>query len=81
MSAQDRLVRAADHLRAVELPDGRWAHRDDATQSWWVTTAEELGALCDYLDHEREDIARDAYSHWCAGSSAEEQDADWEPPQ
>lgn len=75
----ERLTRAADHIDATELADGRWAHYADETSTYWICSAEELESLCDYLDDDDEQISRDAYSHWCAGSSAEEMPRGWQP--
>ncbi len=77
--AAERLARAAKHVDAVDVGDGKWAHKDDSTSRWYVVTAEELAELCDYLDDEDEQVSRDAYSHWCAGTSGEEQPAGWDP--
>lgn len=80
MSEQNtRLDRAAAHVEAVELGDGQWAHYATETSSWWVVDAAELEELCDYLDDDDERISRDAYSHWCAGTSAREMPRDWSP--
>lgn len=76
---QADLERAAERVDATELPDGRWAYYADETSRWYVVTAAELAKLCDYLDHDHEDIARDAYSHWCAGISADEMPEGWRP--
>lgn len=74
-------ARAASHIDAVKLPDGRWAHYDDGTHSWWVVTEGDMSRLCKYLDHEDEDedIRNDAYSHWCASNVAEEMPRGWTP--
>jgi hypothetical protein len=74
-----RLQRAASHIDATDLGDGRWAHYADETSRWYVVTADELEELCDYLDDEAEQISSDAYSHWCAGSSSEEMPGGWTP--
>jgi hypothetical protein len=76
---EERLARAAKHVDATDLGDGLWAHYADETSRWYVVTAEELEELCDYLDDEDEQISGDAYSHWCAGTSAKEMPAGWEP--
>jgi hypothetical protein len=74
-----RLARAAAHIDATDLGDGRWAHYADETSTWWVVTADELEELCDYLDSDDEQVSGDAYSHWCAGTSGEEMPAGWTP--
>ncbi len=73
------LERAANHVDATELSDGRWAHYAAETSRYYVTTAAELAELCGYLDDEDPQISRDAYSHWCAGTSAEEMPEGWTP--
>ena len=80
MSTKSKTItRAAKHIDATELSDGRWAHYDDAATAWFVVTADELAELCDYLDDEDEQISKDAYSHWCAGTLAEEMPEGWTP--
>lgn len=73
------LSRAAERLGAVRLASGDYAHYADETSSWWVVTADELAELCDYLDSDDEQIAGDAYSHWCAGTAAREMPRGWVP--
>lgn len=72
-------LRAAAAIDATELPDGRWAHYDNAVMGWFVVSGEQLGELVDYLDHSDPAIASDAYSHWCAGTSAEQMPSGWSP--
>lgn len=74
-----RIERAAQHVGARKLTGDRYAYRDDSTQLWYVLGADELAELCDYLDHRDPDIRRDAYSHWCAGSGAQEMPRGWTP--
>lgn len=81
MANDTRIQKAAKHLNATELADGRWAHYADETSRWYVVTAAELEELVDYLDHEDEQIRGDAYSHWCAGTAAKEMPEGWEPGQ
>lgn len=71
--------RAAKHIGATELDDGRWAHYANETGSWWTVEADDLAKLCDYLDSDDESIASDAYSHWCAAGHGEEMVDSWEP--
>jgi len=73
------IERAANHINATELSDGRYAYYADETSSYHVVDADDLGELCDYLDDDDESISRDAYSHWCAGTTSEEMPAGWEP--
>jgi phage pi2 protein 07 len=69
------LLRAAEHVDAVDLGDGRWAHYATETSSWWVVSAAELEELCEFLDSD----VKDPYSHWCAGTTAEEMPHGWSP--
>lgn len=73
------LSRAAEHVGAVDLGGGRWAHYADETGRWYVVAADDLAELCVYLDDPDAIIARDAYSHWCAGSTSEEMPQGWTP--
>lgn len=75
----ERLARAAKHIDATDIGDGKWAHYADETSRWYVVTAAELEELCDYLEHESLTIRADAYSHWCAGTNSEEMPAGWNP--
>lgn len=76
----DRVARAAEHVDATELSDGRWAHHADETQRWYIVTEDDLESLCDYLDSDDNEIAGNAYSHWCAGTTtSEEMPAGWTP--
>ena len=73
------LQRAAAHIDATELSDGRYAHYAAETRRWYVLTEFELEDLVGYLDSDDPQVAGDAYSHWCAGVSAVEMPADWTP--
>lgn len=75
-----KFYRAAEYLSAVEVDDG-YAYYAAETSHWYVVTEGELAALCDYLDSEVAEIRDDAYSHWCADTSAEEQPSWWTPEQ
>lgn len=79
VTTADRLARAAKRIDATELVDGRWAHFALETGRWYVVSAEELEELCDYIDHDDAQVSRDAYSHWCAGTSADEMPEGWAP--
>ncbi len=76
---EDDVERAAQHIGATELSDGRWAHYADETSRWYIVTASELAELCEYLDSDDKAVSGDAYSHWCAGTSAEEMPEGWAP--
>jgi hypothetical protein len=46
-------------------------YRDDYTERWYAATREDL----DYMRACIEEYPKDAYSHWCAGTSATEHDS------
>lgn len=73
------LDRAINHVSAVDIGSGEYAHYADETSTWWVVTATELCTLCDYLDHDDAEIRRDAYSRWCAAISGREMPSGWSP--
>lgn len=75
------IQRAAQHIDATDLVDGRWAHYADETSRWHVVSAEALGELCEYLDSDDPQVSGDAYSHWCAGTNSEEMPEGWNPNQ
>lgn len=75
------IERAAEHINAVELSDGSWAHYAEETSRWYVVTSEELEELCDYIDDPDPQISGDAYSHWCNGTDAKEMPEGWKPGQ
>jgi hypothetical protein len=74
-----RLRRGVAKLKAVRLDDGRYAHYDDGMNRWYVVDANDVDGYCDYLDSDDPHVAQDAYSHWCAGTMAEEMPKGWEP--
>lgn len=47
---------------------------DDSMQKYYLSDIDDLGDLADLMESDDEDIARDAYSHWCAGTSHPECD-------
>ena len=75
----NRLARAAARLKAVAIGDDQWAYYAAEVGRYYVVDAEDLESFCDYLDDEDPLISRDAYSHWCAGTTAAEQPEGWEP--
>lgn len=82
MNDTDELARAAKHLDATDIGEGRWAYYAEETGRYYVVEADALEALAaDYLDSDDEDIRADAYSHWCAGegSDAKRMPTDWSP--
>jgi hypothetical protein len=50
-----------------EMEDGRVAHYDDATQTWWAVSRRAVAEL-----GRRMETDPDAYSEWCADTAAEE---------
>jgi len=42
---------------------------DDAMAEYYVGPASDIDDLVELMNSDDEDIARDAYSHWCAGTS------------
>lgn len=68
MTDSNHLSLALDRLDALAMGDGRYMYRDDNTRQWYAVEVSEL-----------EDLGRrlkagepDAYSLWCAETSAEE---------
>lgn len=78
-SRDERISRAVAALGATDLGDDRWAYYADETSSWWIVNGDDLESYCDYLDDPDPAISGDAYSHWCAGTNAEEMPEGWEP--
>ena len=75
----EALDRAVTELDAVELSDGRYAYYDGMGR-WYIVTAADLESyVTDYLGSDDEAITADAYSHWCAGTVAEEMPRGWDP--
>jgi hypothetical protein len=74
-----KLARAADYLDAVQISDRRYAYHDDGMGRWYLVSASDLADLVDYLDSDDEAVTGDAYSHWCAGTMAEEMPSGWTP--
>jgi hypothetical protein len=74
------LDRATTELGAVELSDGQYAYYDEGMDRWYIVTAADLESyVTDYLGSDDEAITADAYSHWCAGTVAEEMPRGWDP--
>ena len=42
---------------------------DDAMHRYYVGPIGDLDYLCELMASDDDDVARDAYSHWCAGTS------------
>lgn len=49
---------------------------DDNMQKFYLSPIEDLQDLQDLMDDDDEDVSRDAYSHWCAGTSHQICDAE-----
>lgn len=75
----ERLQRASDRINATDLGDGMWAYWADEVDRYCVVDADDLEELCDYLDADDEQVRDDAFSHWCAGTLADEMPRGWEP--
>lgn len=48
---------------------------DDATRKYYIGAVGDLDDLRALMAHEDADVARDAYSHWCSGTSHPECDS------
>lgn len=79
MARPPKVTEAAEHIRAVELQDGTWAHYATETARWYIVTTDDLERLHDALHSEHEAVANDAYSRWCAECPGYEQPKGWEP--
>jgi len=73
------IKRAADYLDATDMGDGQWAYYDEGMRRYYLVSADDLAGLCEFLDATDTDISRDAYSHWCAGTTAWEMPFGWTP--
>jgi hypothetical protein len=80
------LETAIENLDARELPDDgrgegtRYVHFDDAMRAWFCVTAGELELYAtDYLESDDETTRSDAYSLWCAATSAQQMPEGWTP--
>lgn len=74
-----KLQRAARHIGAVKSGVAQWYYWAHETDSFWRVSSDDLRELCDYIESDDPAIANDAYSHWCAGTSAEEMPRGWSP--
>ena len=70
MTRAQRIDRAAASIGAERVSRCRWQYRDDATRRDYAATAGELLQLSRMMDDPR--YAGDAYSHWCAATTARE---------
>lgn len=70
---------AIDRIQGSLTDDGESViYYDDNTQLYYLAPMEDIDYLADLMDSDDEDIAGDAYSHWCAGTSHPECDRDGE---
>jgi len=74
-----RLRCAANYLGATRLPNQSWAYFAHETGRWYVIGAAALANLVRYLNHHDPAVRSDAYSRWCADTSASEMPEGWEP--
>lgn len=65
-SNTDTITAAIAYIAAEAEDAGTYRYYDDATQGWWRVTADQLADLGQRLV----DGERDAYSAWCADTSA-----------
>lgn len=72
-------IRAQEYLDAVSLGDGTSAYYAEETSRWYVLSDADVAELVDYLEHDDPEIKRDAYSHWCAGTTPMEMPSGWAP--
>lgn len=61
----------ADALARIDgrIIAGSVVHYDDSMHLYYVGPVEDLEYLAALMEDADEDVARDAYSHWCAGTS------------
>ena len=78
LEMKNRTERAADEINATQISPRRWAYYADEVSRWFVCSSSDLAELCDYIDSDDREVARSAYSHWCAGSTAREMPVGWE---
>src|SRR5262249_6222299 len=78
---KDAIAEAADHLDTMwDDEAGRCVYYADETSSYYVCEDEdEMLWLWTLLHTEDDDIRRDAYSHWCAGTKHSQCNSDGSP--
>ena len=82
MTHERTLDRAIELLDATKLPSGRYAYWDDGMHRYYIVDESDLESYVTlYVDHDDPLIRSDAYSHWCAGTNADEMPKGWEPGQ
>lgn len=69
-----------EKLGAVRLHDGEYAYYDDGMGQYYIVDASDIESyVADYIESDDEQISGDAYSHWCAGTTAKEMPKGWTP--
>jgi len=73
-----------EKLGAILLTDARhhglYAYYDDGMGRYFLVEKEDVESyITDYVYNDNEQISSDAYSHWCAGTLAEEMPRGWNP--
>lgn len=68
---------ALERIDGSLINDGdQVVYYDDSMQEYYLCDIEDLDDLRALMAHDDEDIASDAYSHWCAGTSHPECDSE-----
>lgn len=65
---------ALKRINGTRLSDGSVVYYDDGMGQHYLSPEEDLHDLAELMMSDDEDVARDAYSHWCAGTSHPECD-------
>lgn len=74
LSSSQKAALAAKAIKATKV-DAGWVYFDDSTREYYLCEdQEEMADLYDLQHSDNSDIASDAYSHWCAGTSHSECD-------
>jgi hypothetical protein len=77
--SEEQIEEAMERIGGSLSEDGESViYYDDATQSHYLAPVEDLPLLAFLMHGADEEIAGDAYSHWCAGTSHPECDEDGE---
>jgi hypothetical protein len=69
MSTETKIKTAAARIDATKVDADHHVYYADEVSDWILTTGDALCGLADLLEHDDEDIRRDAYSHWCSGDT------------
>jgi hypothetical protein len=66
MNRTEKITEACNKINASKSADGNgYIYRADETDEWYRITEDELVELSDLMHSDDEDVAREAYSHWC----------------